>query len=178
VRPCADLAAVLWAKLAISASFTSLGAISGLRFGRLAAAAESRRLILGIGEEVLRAARSQGVEPGTLGGGLDVRRFLLPAEEGGYGTARKHLLLRLLGFKHRRTESSMLDSLRRGRPTEIDFLNGLVVRIAGKAGLPAPWNRAVCRLVEDLERGRRQPGEPNLAELARLAAELGAGHAR
>jgi 2-dehydropantoate 2-reductase len=178
VRTCADMAAALWAKLAISASFTSLGAISGLRFGRLAASAESRRLILAIGEEVLRAARSQGVEPGALGGGLNVRRFLLPAEEGGYGAARKGLLLALMGFKHRRTESSMLDSLRRGRPTEIDFLNGLVARTAARAGLPAPWNRAVCRLVEDLERGVREPKEANLAALARLAAELGACHAR
>jgi 2-dehydropantoate 2-reductase len=178
VRPCPDIAAALWSKLAISASFTSLGALSGMRFGRLAAAAESRRLILGIGEEVLRAARSQGVEPGALGGGLNVRRFLQPAEEGGYPPARKHLLLRLMGFKHRRTESSMLDSLRRGRPTELDFLNGLVARTAEQAGLPAPWNRAVCHLVGEIERGQREPGEANLAELARLAAELGASHAR
>lgn len=178
VKLCPDIAAALWSKLAISASFTSLGAISGLRFGRLATAAESRRLILAIGEEVLRAARSQGVEPGALGGGLNVRRFLQPAAEGGYGPARKHLLLRLMGWKHRRTESSMLDSLRRGRPTEIDFLNGLVVRTAEQAGLPAPWNRAVCRLVAGLERGQLEPGESNLAELARLAAELGADHAR
>jgi len=107
-----------------------------------------------------------------------VRRFLQPAAEGGYASARKHLLLRLMGWKHRRTESSMLDSLRRGRPTEIDFLNALVVRIAERAGLPASWNRAVCRLVGDLERGQLEPGVPNLAELARVAAELGASHAR
>jgi len=176
VKLCPDIAAALWAKLAISASFTSLGALSGLRFGRLAAAPDSRRLILALGEEVLRAARSQGVEPGTLGGGLNVGRFLQPAEEGGYTAARKHLLLRLMGWKHRRTESSMLDSLRRGRPTEIDFLNGLVVRTAEQAGLPAPWNRAVCRLVGEMERGQREPGESNLAELAALAGAD--GHAR
>ena len=99
-----------------------------------------------------------------------MRRFLQPAAEGGYASARKHLLLRLMGWKHRRTESSMLDSLRRGRPTEIDFLNALVVRIAEQAGLAAPWNRAVCRLVGDLERGQLEPQEPNLVELARVAA--------
>ncbi len=169
VRACPDIAAVLWSKLAISASFTSLGAISGLRFGPLAASAEGRRRILAIGEEVLNAAGAAGVELGSLGGGLNVRRFLQPAGEGGYGPARKHLLLRLMGWKHRRTESSMLDSLRRGRPTEIDFLNGLVVRIAEQAGLSAPWNRAVCRLVGELEGGRLAPGPANLAELDRLA---------
>jgi 2-dehydropantoate 2-reductase len=177
-RPCADIMAALWSKLAISASFTSLGAISGLRFGELAATAEGRRLVLAIGEEVLLTARTQGMELGSLGGGLNVRRFLQPAAEGGYSPARKRLLLRLLGWKHRRTESSMLDSLRRGRPTEIEFLNGLVVRLAEKAGLPAPWNRAVCQLVAEMERGRREPGQANLAELAARAAAPGAGHAR
>jgi 2-dehydropantoate 2-reductase len=72
----------------------------------------------------------------------------------------------------------MLDSLRRGRPTEIDFLNGLVARGAEQAGLPAPWNRAVCQLVGEMERGRREPQEANLAELDRRAAALEAGHAR
>jgi 2-dehydropantoate 2-reductase len=180
VRPCPDIAAALWSKLAISASFTALGAISGLRFGRLAAAPASRRMILAIGEEVLGAARAQGVELGSLGGGLDVGRFLRPAGQGGYRRFGKHLLLRLMGWKNRRTESSMLDSLRRGRPTEIDFLNGLVVRTAGQAGLPAPWNRAVCQLVGEMERGLREPGQSNLAELGRRAAALqaGGGYAR
>jgi 2-dehydropantoate 2-reductase len=177
VRTCRDMTSALWAKLAISASFTSLGAISGLRFGRLVAGTRRRRLILAIGEEVLRAARIQAVELGSLGGGLDVRRILLPAGEGGYPRAVKHLLLRLLGWKHRRTESAMLDSLRRGRPTEIDFLNGRVVRLAEPQGLAVPWNRAVCQLVAEMERGQREPRESNLSELDRRAAELGAGRA-
>jgi hypothetical protein len=117
------------------------------------------------------------VELGSLGGGLDVRRFLLPPAEGGYSPAGKHLLLRLLGWKHRRTESSMLDSLRRGRPTEIDFLNGLIVHLAEQLNQPAPWNRAVCELVGEMERGQREPGPSNLAELAARAASLQARHA-
>jgi 2-dehydropantoate 2-reductase len=178
VRTCPDVASALWSKLAITASLTALGALSGLRFGRLAAAAPIRRRILAIGAEVWSAAASQGVELGALGGGLNVRRFLQPAAQGGYPAGVKQLLLRLLGWKHRRTESSMLDSLLRGRPTEIDFLNGLVVRVAERAGLVAPWNRAVCELVGEMERGERRPGTPNLADLDRRAAAPGAGRAR
>jgi len=180
VRLCPDITAALWSKLAITASFTALGALSGLRFRKLVAAAATRRLILEIGGEVWSAAKAQGVELGPLGGGLNVRRFLQPSGQGGYPGGVKHLLLRLLGWKHRRTESSMLDSLRRGRPTEIDFLNGLVVRTAARAGLPAPWNRAVCELVGEMERGEREPLESNLAELVKRAAALqGSGrHAR
>ena len=172
VRPCPDIAAVLWSKLAISASFTSLGALTGLRFGRLAAWPAARRLILEIGAEVWNVARAQGVERGPLGGGMNMRRFLQPAGAGGYPQGLKHLLVRVLGWKHRRTESSMLDSLRRGRPTEIDFLNARIVRIAEQAGLPSPFNQAVCRLVAELERGEREPRVSNLAELADRAAAM------
>ena len=60
------------------------------------------------------------------------------------------------------------------------FLNGLVARIAEQAGLPAPWNRAVCRMVAEMERGLRRPGESNLAELAQrvMDAQAGSDHAR
>jgi 2-dehydropantoate 2-reductase len=178
VRICLDIGSALWSKLAITASFTALGALSGLRFGKLVIGEANRRRIMAIGAEVWSAAGTQGVELGTLGSGLDVRRFVQPAAQGGYPGAVKQLLLRLLGWKHRRTESAMLDSLRRGRPTEIDFLNGLVVRVCEQAGLPAPWNRAICELVGEMERSERAPGEPNLAELDRRAARLRGGNAR
>ncbi|MEI5582768.1 MULTISPECIES: ketopantoate reductase family protein [unclassified Agromyces] len=47
---------------------------------------------------------------------------------------------------------STQQSLRRGQPTEIDFLNGAVVREATAAGLDAPVNRALVELVHEVER--------------------------
>ncbi|MGR0220381.1 ketopantoate reductase family protein [Agromyces sp. ZXT2-6] len=47
---------------------------------------------------------------------------------------------------------STQQSLRRGQPTEIDFLNGAVVREADAAGLDAPVNRALVALVHEVER--------------------------
>ncbi|MFM6973796.1 MAG: ketopantoate reductase family protein [Agromyces sp.] len=47
--------------------------------------------------------------------------------------------------------ASMLQSIRRGRHTEIEFLNGAVVRAAESIGLDAPLNRALTALVHDLE---------------------------
>jgi 2-dehydropantoate 2-reductase len=175
VRLTGNITGTLWSKLAITVSFTSLGALSGLRFGELARRPSTRRLLLAIAGELPAAAAAEGVRLEPLAGGLDVRRFLLPPAEGGYPPAVKHLLLRLLGWKHRRTESAMLDSLRRGRPTEIDFLNGALVRAAARAGLPAPWNRAVCEVVARMESGRLPPQESNLALLRERAAELQAG---
>lgn len=47
---------------------------------------------------------------------------------------------------------STQQSLRRGQPTEIDFLNGVVVREASVAGLDAPVSRALTALVHEVER--------------------------
>jgi 2-dehydropantoate 2-reductase len=46
---------------------------------------------------------------------------------------------------------STLQSLRRRRPTEIDYLNGEVVRLGRQVGEPTPLNAAVVRLVHQVE---------------------------
>lgn len=58
-----------------------------------------------------------------------------------------------LSMRSLKTLSSTLQSLRRGRPTEIDFLNGEVVRLGERVGLPTPYNSRVVELVKKVEKG-------------------------
>jgi 2-dehydropantoate 2-reductase len=46
--------------------------------------------------------------------------------------------------------SSMLADVIAGRPTEIGFINGSIVRMAGQSGIPVPGHRWVCSLVEGM----------------------------
>lgn len=158
-----NMPGVLWAKLAITASFTTLGAITALRFGELARSRRTRRVLLGLGAEVLAVARARGIRLEPLGSGLNVERFL---SETGYPPVLKTLLMRAVGFKHRRTESSMLDSLRRGRRTELEFLNARVVHMAEEAGVACPLNRAAAELVREIEAGRIRSGVEHLSRFA------------
>jgi 2-dehydropantoate 2-reductase len=48
--------------------------------------------------------------------------------------------------------SSTLQSLKRGRPVEIDYLKGEIVRIGQKTGTPAPYNAKIVELVKEVER--------------------------
>jgi 2-dehydropantoate 2-reductase len=50
---------------------------------------------------------------------------------------------------------STLQSIRRGQPTEIDFLNGAVVAAARAHGLEAPVHAAIVDLVHEVERTGR-----------------------
>lgn len=48
--------------------------------------------------------------------------------------------------------SSMLQDFRAGRPTEIEAINGAVLRLAGTLGIPLPVNEELVRRVRELER--------------------------
>jgi 2-dehydropantoate 2-reductase len=49
------------------------------------------------------------------------------------------------------TRSSTAQDIELGRPTEIEYLNGYVVRECDALGLPAPVNRTLYALVKLLE---------------------------
>ncbi|WP_455381124.1 ketopantoate reductase family protein [Salinispira pacifica] len=64
---------------------------------------------------------------------------------------------------------STLQSLRRGRPTEIDYLNGEIVELGRQTGAGAPLNSALVRIVHDIERGGPFRSIDELAEEMRAA---------
>ena len=160
VRVRGNMRGILWSKLAITSTFTTLGAIAGLPFGRLAADGEIRRIMLRIGAELVEVARSEGVAFQALNPALDTERLF---SNRGHPRFLKHLLLRVLGYKIRDDESSMLDSIRRSQKTEIDFINGRLVRSADQRGVPVPYNRLAVELIRRMEAGELEPGRQNLA---------------
>ncbi|MGF1625457.1 MAG: ketopantoate reductase family protein, partial [Alphaproteobacteria bacterium] len=61
------------------------------------------------------------------------------------------------------SKPSMLQHIERGRPTEIDALNGALVREAAALGIPTPWNEALTALVKGREfASRRAVEEPGV----------------
>jgi 2-dehydropantoate 2-reductase len=57
------------------------------------------------------------------------------------------------------SKPSMLQDMERGRPTEIDAINGAVVRLGQQLGVPTPYNQSLLMLVkarEEVARGRRK----------------------
>ena len=55
-------------------------------------------------------------------------------------------------------KTSMLQSLEKGLPTEIDFINGSVVRAGERCGVPTPVNRTLAACMKVVEVGMRVPG--------------------
>lgn len=67
--------------------------------------------------------------------------------------------------KTRRIRSSSLQSLERGRRTEVDYLNGYICRQGQRHGVPTPVNDAVVAMIHAIEDGRRPVAMANLADL-------------
>jgi 2-dehydropantoate 2-reductase len=59
-----------------------------------------------------------------------------------------NLLATQRGFKH---SPSMLEDVRAKRPTEVELINGALVRAAAGAGVPVPLHDAVYALVKGKE---------------------------
>jgi 2-dehydropantoate 2-reductase len=55
-------------------------------------------------------------------------------------------------FRPSHNIASMLQDLRRGRPTEIDYMNGAVVAITTQHGIACPVNAALTAIIKAMER--------------------------
>jgi len=77
------------------------------------------------------------------------------------------------GWTKRMTDEgrpSTAQDVLKGRRTEIDAINGLIVDAAKDAGIDVPCQRTMVELVKRVERGALAPGIDNLAALQSAGA--------
>ena len=155
----------LYSKLIINACINSLGVIGGVRLRQLLASKKAGQIFVGLMREAMAVAKAMKatVAPGG-GGKLDYYKLL--EGRGSLADLKRHLTIRLIGFKYRRIKSSSLQSLERGRRTEIDYLNGYICEKGKALGVPTPLNDAVTAMVLEIENGQKPMTLGNLAELA------------
>ncbi len=150
-----------YAKLIINACINSLGVIAGVNLGQLLAVGRIRRLFIEMMRESMAVAESMGIRVAPAAGGkLNYYRFL--EGHGMIKQFKRDLFIRIIGFKYRRIKSSSLQSLERGRPTEIDYLNGYICDKARIHGVPVPVNDAVVTMVHQIQDGTRKISLTNL----------------
>ncbi|TDW29111.1 ketopantoate reductase family protein [Cryobacterium psychrophilum] len=144
----ANFVGAQWTKLVVN-MLNSLPAITGLSVQEVVDAPRLRRVLTASMRETVRVAMRRGVRFGSLQK-LDDRRLRvfsrLPLWAG---------QVLPLGMRARMGQvpnrGSTLQSLLRRQLTEIDFLNGTVVREAQSAGLTAPVNALLTALVHEVE---------------------------
>jgi len=123
----------IWAKALYSAALNPLSAIFGVEYGKLTNP-HSFAIIENLIHEAFKVAEAEKVE-----------LFWNSAEE--YLSHLRHEQIPLTE-KHR---SSMLNDIKRGKKTEIDFLNGVFVALGKRYNIPTPVNETTVRVIKFLE---------------------------
>jgi 2-dehydropantoate 2-reductase len=149
VEVVADLEGAQWTKLLVN-HVNALPAITGLSVQQTVADPRLRRVLAGSLRETVRLANRLGIRFATLQG---LPGWALPWI-GRLPLAFAARLPRVLAARMGDVPNpgSTLQSIRRGQLTEIDFLNGAVVRVAHEHGRTAPINAALVQLVHEVER--------------------------
>jgi len=141
-----------YSKLIINSCITSPGALCGLYLGQMLSSRRMRKVFINIIREAVAVANAMNIKIEVFGGKLDFYSFI--EKSGWVADMKRDLMIRVIGFKYRKLKSSSLQSLERGKPTEIPYLNGFIVDNASKYDIPVPVNRKITELVKLVEDGK------------------------
>jgi len=120
-----------WRKVIFNASTNPIGALTGLTHGRVCERPDLRALVTGLVDEGKAVAAAQGIE-------LDADPEDLI----------DHAAKPEVAYGHK---ASMLQDVEAQRPTEVDYLNGGIVRFGRERGVATPLNAAIQALVKGVE---------------------------
>jgi 2-dehydropantoate 2-reductase len=149
VRMSDNIMGELWAKLVMNCAYNAVSAIGGCRYGQMMMVPEVREIMSAAVREIEALAAAKGVRIAMDGPVDTVLRFAdsMPG-----------------------AISSTAQDLARGRPTEVDHLNGYIVRESAALGLAAPVNQTLHALIKLLEaklslHGQRASKQPATQQL-------------
>jgi 2-dehydropantoate 2-reductase len=124
----------IWGKFVLNCGVNALTAITGLRSGEMVRTPEVSALQDRVIDEIMAVVERKNLKLPE----MDARKKI-----------KDHCRIRY-------NKPSMMQHIEQGRRTEIDALNGALVREARALGIAAPYNEAVVAVVKGLEKSRRQ----------------------
>ena len=127
-----DIDYYVWVKLLINTAINPLGSILGVPNGG-----------------IFNRSNVQKLFYSTLNEGLEVAQATLPE----YDFSSVPYIVEDVIYKTSANKCSMLQDLERGRKTEIDYLNGYIVRKGYELGIETPVNKALVEIIKKLESG-------------------------
>lgn len=139
----------LYSKLITNMCITTLGAISGLTVGKMLSKRKYRLLFLTVIKEAIDIANALHIEVPNYAGKMNY--YKLTKEVGFFGTLRKHLFMMMFGRKYRHLVSSSLQSLQRGKLSEIQCMNVYISQKGKELNIPTPLNDALIHTMHKIE---------------------------
>jgi len=126
-----DVAGMVWSKLLINVGINALTALLNLKNGQLIDYEDVKSVMSDLVTEAVAVARARGVH-------LTYEDPVATVYD--------------VAVKTGANTSSMLQDFQKSRQSEIDFMNGAIVREAHILGIPVPVNETMTRLVRTMDR--------------------------
>lgn len=150
-----DILGQIWTKFVHNCAINPVSALTGLRVGEISRVAEADALQSRIIEEALAVVAAKGIALVDSDPLASIKKFCLA----------------------KFNKPSMLQHMEQGRRTEIDALNGALVREGRALGIATPYNQAVTWMVAAMQHQRMQALHGTPIDYVALEAEIKGGPA-
>ncbi len=154
-----NLMGARWSKLLINATFSGLGTVVGGVFGSVTEDKDCQKVAVRCMKECIDVGHGAGVEFAPVQGKNIVGLFY-------WKNALKRkfaeFLLPIAMKKHRDIEPSMLQDLKKGKPCEVDAINGVVCDFGKKCGIPTPVNDRIVEIIKKIQSGELKAEKKNI----------------
>jgi len=154
-----NLIGARWSKLLINATFSGLGTVVGGVFGDVSENKDARKVAVRCMKECIDVGHAAGAEFAPVQGKNITALFYY---KNGLKRAFATMLLPIAMKKHRNIEPSMLQDLKKGKPCEIDAINGIVCEWGKKCSVKTPFNDRIVEIVKKCEVGELKPQAENI----------------
>lgn len=154
-----NLLGARWSKLLINATFSGLGTVVGGLFGDVSESPEVKGIALKCMKECIDVGHAAGAEFAPVQGKDITKLFYY---KNGLKKAFALFLLPIAMKKHRLLEPSMLQDLKKGKPCEVDAINGVVCDWGRKCGVATPINDRIVEVIKKEQAGELPLSKENI----------------
>ena len=161
-----NILGISWSKLAINCSINAITAISGRTLGEVLKKKFGKEIFFSIYKETVNVANKLGIKLEKIK--IDPYILYSNEETSFYKKCIQLLLINQIAKNYSSIYPSMLQDIKKGKRTEIDFLNGFISSLGRDLKVATPINDEMTSLVKKIEKNYLKPD----ISLLRIAYEL------
>ena len=160
-----DIYEELYAKLALSSAVSAASIITGKPFAKLSRDRYARKFCNGIINEYMELAKKSDFTLRPLN--IHAKDELIPPPSSFFARLRSTFIWIKLAGKYKNANSPSYNAFKKGKKTEIYYLNGWIARRAERYEIDIPFNSAAIRMISEIEKGKLEPARKNLKDIFR-----------
>ncbi len=156
-----NILGLAYSRMVMNACVSSLGALTGLSLGRWLALKHAEQICYNIIKEGIDIANALQVKVEPYDAVIDYDKFV---ENDCSAKIYRNKLLARMRKNNLYTTSSCLMALERKQKTEVEYLNGYLIRVANKINYPVAVNDRLYVMIKEIEDGKRNCNSENIQD--------------